>query len=57
MIVVTAKSGVGVGTEKSFKYLRDQKLPAMFYISKFDEENADFFKAAQGLRETFGQKV
>ena len=57
VIVVTAKSGVGVGTEKSFKYLRDQKLPAMFYISKFDEENADFFKAAQGLRETFGQKV
>ncbi len=57
LIVVTAKSGIAVGTEKSWKYLADRKMPRMFYVSKIDEENAHFYKVLESLRETFGVSV
>ncbi len=57
LIVLTAKSGIGVGTEKSWKYLTDRKLPRMFYVSKIDEEHADFYKVFDSLREQFGVSV
>ena len=40
LICLTAKSGIGVGTEKGWKYLAKAGLPAMFYVSKLDEEHA-----------------
>ena len=57
VIVCTAKSGVGVGTEKAWKKLRDRKIPRAFYISKLDEENANFDHAFETLREAFGSTV
>jgi len=57
LIVVTAKSGVAVGTEKAWKYVTKHKLPRAFYISKLDEENADFYKTYEALRQTFGNTV
>ena len=53
VIVVSAKNGIGVGTEKSWKYLYERKLPRFVYISKLDEEHADFFKTFEALREKF----
>ena len=57
LIVLTAKSGIGVGTEKAWKYVTQRDLPRMFYVSKLDEENADFFKTLSSLRDTFGISV
>lgn len=57
IICVTAKSGIGVGTEKGWKYLAKAKLPAMFYISKLDEEHANYFNVFDSLREMFGASV
>ena len=57
VIVVAAKNGVGVGTEKSWKYLHDHKLPRFVYISKLDEEHADFYKTFEGMREKFGNTL
>ncbi|MBQ1264841.1 MAG: elongation factor G [Oscillospiraceae bacterium] len=57
LICVTAKSGIGVGTEKGWKYLAKAKLPAMFYVSKLDEEHANFFATLDSLRDTFGNTV
>ncbi|MCI5992622.1 MAG: GTP-binding protein, partial [Clostridiales bacterium] len=57
LICVTAKSGIGVGTEKGWKYLAKAKLPAMFYVSKLDEEHANFFAVLDSLRNTFGASV
>ena len=57
VIVVSAKNGIGVGTEKSWKYLYERKLPKFVYISKLDEEHADFFKTFEGLREKFGKTL
>ncbi len=57
LIVLTAKNGVAVGTEKSWDYLENAGLPAMFYVSKLDEEHASFFKVYDSLRATFGSAV
>ncbi|MBR4866864.1 MAG: elongation factor G [Clostridia bacterium] len=56
-IVVTAKGGVNVGCEKSFRMLTKAGLPKFFYIGKMDEEHADFHKVAADLREKFGISV
>ena len=57
LICLTAKGGIAVGTEKSWDYLDDAKLPAMFYVSKLDEDHADFFKVVDALQDTYGQGV
>ena len=57
VIVVSAKGGVNVGTEKSWKYLRERNLPKFIYVSKLDEEHADFFKTFEALREKFGKTL
>ncbi len=57
LIVLTAKSGIAVGTEKGWQALADREMPAMFYISKLDEEHANFFGTLQSLRDTFGASV
>jgi elongation factor G len=57
LVVLTAKSGIGVGTEKAWKYLSDRKLPRLFYISKLDEEHADFYSVLDALRDMFGISV
>ena len=57
LIVVTAKSGVAVGTEKGWKACADRKLSRMFYISKLDEEHADYGRTVEQLRDSFGTSV
>ena len=57
IIVVSAKDGVNVGTEKAWKSLNDANLPKAIYISKLDEEHADYFTALNALREKFGPSV
>ncbi len=54
LILLSAKSGIAVGTEKGWKSLADAGLPAMFYISKLDEEHANFFNTFDSVREAFG---
>ncbi len=57
IICLTAKSGVEVGTEKGWKSLKDADLPAAFYVSKLDEEHANFFATCDALRNQFGMTV
>ncbi|MDO4845949.1 MAG: elongation factor G, partial [Oscillospiraceae bacterium] len=57
VICLTAKSGIEVGTEKGWKSLKKADLPAAFYVSKLDEEHANFFKTYDSLREQFGVSV
>ncbi len=57
IIVCSGKNGVEVGTEKSWAYAKERGLPVMIYISKLDEENADFFKIVEQLREKFGISI
>lgn len=57
LICLSAKSGIAVGTEKGWKSLEKAGLPAMFYVSKLDEEHANFFGTVDSLRDTFGASV
>lgn len=57
VIVVAAKEGCNVGAEKSWRYLNDANLPRAIYISKLDEENADFDSTLDALRATLGNSV
>ena len=57
VIVCSAKNGVGVGTEIAWKHAEEKKMPRIIYISKIDEENADFNKAYESLRDKFGVAV
>ena len=57
IICVSAKDGLNVGAEKAWKALSDAGLPRARYISKVDEEHADFYKAFEQLREKFGPSL
>ncbi|PKK40351.1 Elongation factor G-like protein [Clostridiaceae bacterium JG1575] len=57
MIVLSATSGIEVGTEKAWKYTEKIKLPRAFYINKMDRENANFDKVLAALKDRFGMPV
>ncbi len=44
LIVVSAVSGVAVGTERVWTGSRERELNTLFVINKMDRENADFFR-------------
>jgi len=57
IILVPAKGGVAVGTEKSWAYAKEQGIPKVFFVSKMDEEHANFFEVLDQLIDTFGKNV
>lgn len=57
LIVATGKAGPGVGTEKAWKRAAEKNMPRMFYISKIDEENSDYYTALHKLQKQFGVSV
>ncbi len=57
VILVPAKGGVAVGTEKSWAYAKEQGIPKMFFVSKMDEENANFYEVFGQLTNIFGKSV
>jgi len=57
IIVVPAKSGVAVGTEKAWAYANQNHLPRMFFVNGMDDENENFFKVLDQLVDTFGKNV
>ncbi len=57
VIVLSAKDGINVGAERSWKYLKEANLPAMFYVSKIDEEHGDFSAVLSALREKYSSIV
>ena len=57
VILVPAKGGVAVGTEKSWDYAKEQGIPKLFFINKMDEENANFNEVLGQLTNTFGKSV
>ena len=57
IIVCSAKDGLNVGAEKAWKMLADAKKPRAIFISKSEEENANYERAFNSLREKFGVSV
>ncbi|MFB3076311.1 MAG: elongation factor G, partial [Candidatus Methylomirabilales bacterium] len=56
VILVTAQSGVDVGTERSWSLSNGQGLPRMFLVNKMDRENANFTQTVAAIQATFGSK-
>jgi elongation factor G len=54
VIVLSAASGIEVGTEQVWSYCQDARLPRLVYINKMDRENVDFFRTVQQLQAKFG---
>ena len=57
IIVCSAKDGVSVGLEKAWKYCEERNMPRFIYISKTDEENADYNATFDALRTKYGNKI
>ena len=57
LMVVTAEKGVEVGTELTWQYADERKLPRMVLVNKLERENTSFEQALDSLRSQFGQKV
>jgi len=57
LIMVSAKSGVEVGTEKAWEYASDVNIPKMFFINGMDDDNADYERVLGELKEHFGSGV
>ena len=55
IILVSAHSGIEVGTQKSWGYLEGK--PAFLFVNRMDKENSDFEKIIGELKESFGDGV
>jgi len=57
LIVVSAKSGVEVGTEKAWEAATEAGIPKMFFINGMDDENADIDRVTSELKQNFGKSI
>ncbi len=57
ILVCSAKDGITVGFEKAWKYCEERNMPRFVYISKVDEDNSDYNKTFEALRERYGNKI
>ena len=57
VLVCASKDGLSVGAERCWKYLKEQKKPCIVYISKEDEENANFSETLAAMREKLGNSI
>ncbi|MGN0593782.1 MAG: elongation factor G [Hominimerdicola sp.] len=57
MITVSGKSGVKVGTHKAYDTAKKIGKPAMFVVTKLDDDNANFFNVLTQLKAEFGPTV
>lgn len=51
LCVLSAPSGVEVGTERVWEMVRERGLPTLFFVSAMDRPNADFDRVLQDIRE------
>ncbi len=57
VLVCASKDGLSVGAERCWKYLKERKKPCIVYISKEDEENANFSETLAALREKLSKSI
>ncbi len=57
VLVCASKDGLSVGAERCFKYLKTANRPCIIYISKEDEENANFSVTFEALKAKFGSSL
>jgi elongation factor G len=56
VIVVSAPTGVDVGTERAWNMCDESRIPRVFVVNKMDRENADFAKNVAEIQAAFGRQ-
>jgi elongation factor G len=57
VIVVSATSGVEVGTETVWEHAESRGIPRLFFVSMMDKENASFERTYQEIKSRMTEKV
>ncbi|MEG2597395.1 MAG: GTP-binding protein, partial [Oscillospiraceae bacterium] len=57
LIAVSGKSGVTVGAKKAYKSALKQQKSRMIFVTKMDQEHADFYKVLESLKTNFGPSI
>jgi elongation factor G len=57
VIVLSATTGIEVGTEKVWEFCEDRSLPRLFFVSMMDKENADFDSVYRQIDTQLSEKV
>ena len=57
IIVINGKSGVEVGTRKSFDFCAKRGIPVIVYITCVEDEHVDASAIIDELRESYGNKI
>ncbi len=57
LIVVNAKSGIEVGTEKAWEMAEEMGIPKMIFVNDMDDENANFDDIVESLKQVFGKSI
>ena len=57
VIMISAKGGTSVGSEKAIRLLNGKKVPFLFFMNRMDEPNADFEAVASRMMERYGSSV
>lgn len=56
VVVVSGVSGVEVGTEQSWNFCEDKRIPRIIFVNKLDRDNADFQRSLDSIQAMFGRK-
>ena len=57
LIVLSGKSGLEVGAEKGYKAASKKGIAKLFFVNFMDNENADFYKVYDQLKEAYGTSI
>jgi len=57
VILIDAVDGIQVGTELVSSYVDEAGIPRMFFVNGMDEENADFQKTLDAVKNAYGTGV
>ena len=57
VIVISAVSGIDVGTKKAYELCTRQGVPKMIFVNSCDRENANFREVLGSLQQTYGNLV
>lgn len=55
ILIIDALSGIEVGTERCYNFLKKQQIPFIVFVNKLDKENTDFFQVVETLQKSFGK--
>ncbi len=57
IVVVSATSGVEVGTERVWRYCKERGIPRIIFVSNMDRDNADFERVFRQIQERLSDKA